>query len=122
MIIETRKIYKCEYCRKLYQRKHHCEYHEKRCYKNPDNDRACFGCLNLTKEETDVYTGMDDWQGEPIYTKRECFYCMAKSEFIYPPKQEHNGNEYEIDNYENNPMPRECNLKKEESIAEDIFP
>lgn len=54
MIIQTKEIYKCEYCRKIYQIKRFAESHEKMCKKNPENNRACFGCNFLQKKEVEV--------------------------------------------------------------------
>lgn len=52
MITQTKEIYKCEHCRKLYQIKRFTELHEKMCNKNPENQRACFTCKFLEKKET----------------------------------------------------------------------
>ena len=54
MKTETKEIYKCEHCNKLYQLKNWCLVHEKACSKNPDNDRACFGCQYLTKQNETI--------------------------------------------------------------------
>ena len=55
MITEVKEIYKCEYCRKIYQVKRFAEAHEVVCKKNPDNNRACFGCEFLEKKEKTLY-------------------------------------------------------------------
>jgi len=55
MKIETKEIYKCEHCNKLYQIKSKCLEHEKTCSKNPDNQRACFGCRHLEKKNYTIY-------------------------------------------------------------------
>lgn len=105
MKTETKEIYKCEHCNKLYQLKHWCLYHEKMCGKNPDNDRACFGCNHLTKKRETVY--YDTWNGESTI-KVDLLYCDKLDTFLYPPKVEHKGNMYETSPQENRPMPRTC--------------
>ena len=113
MKTETREIYKCEHCNKLYQRKSFAIKHEIACSKNPENKRACLdGCEFLTKKDTKVYIGIEDCHsGEPIYESRSLCYCSKKEVFLYPPKVEHKGNaytEFYDEEKENNPMPIEC--------------
>tara|TARA_R110002051_G_C8461625_1_gene458490 strand:- start:48 stop:404 length:357 start_codon:yes stop_codon:yes gene_type:complete len=104
MKIETKEIYKCEHCNKLYQIKSYCATHETQCSKNPDNFRPCFGCVHLEKKETTIT--YETPIGENEY-KVELLHCKKKELFLYPPKVEHKGNAYDFD-HENKPMPREC--------------
>lgn len=113
MKIETKEIYKCEHCNKLYQLKNWCLLHEKSCSKNPDNDRACFGCRHLTKKSETIY--YDTYNGESE-RKVDLLYCNKLDIFLYPPKVEHKGNMYETDPKENKPMPRTCKVYDDESI------
>jgi hypothetical protein len=53
MITETKTIYKCEHCRKLYQVKAAAERHENKCKRRPDYQRACFGCAFITKKDVE---------------------------------------------------------------------
>lgn len=112
MKIEIREIYKCEYCNKLYQRKHAAIKHEKRCNKNPTNDRPCFDCSHLTSKDAEVYIGIDDYcTHDPIYEVRTLLFCKNKSMFLYPPKSDHKGSyftEFYHEENSNNPMPKEC--------------
>lgn len=110
MITETKEIYKCEHCKKLYQLKKYCLLHETTCKKNKENHRACFGCNNLTKKtETIVYdTGYGESQ-----RKVDLLYCTKLDIFLYPPKVEHKGNQYETHPKENKPMPKECSTFEE---------
>ena len=105
MKTETKEIYKCDYCNKLYQIKRWCIEHEKTCNKNPVNDRACFTCTHLIKKSETIY--YDTCYGE---AKREVdlLYCNKLDTFLHPPKVEHKGNMYETHPKENNPMPRNC--------------
>jgi len=102
MKIETKEIYKCEYCNKLYQIKRFCEQHEIVCHKNPDNYRQCLDyCPYLTKKDATVY--FDNYRGEEEATVA-VFYCEKRDCYLYPPKVEHKNNAYDIDN--NEPMPK----------------
>jgi len=105
MKVETKEIYKCEHCRKLYQIKNACIKHEIECRKNPDNFRACFGCIHMDKKDVGIFS--DTFQGE-IETKRMVLYCKKLESFMYPPKIERSKEWYETDPIENNPMPRTC--------------
>lgn len=108
MKIETKEIYKCEYCNKLYQIKSACYKHENICSKNPENDRACFTCRHLTTETETIY--YDTGYGENE-RKVNLLYCNKKESFVYPPKVEFKKNWYETDPIENNPMPKKCEIK-----------
>jgi len=110
MIIETKEVYKCEHCRKLYQIKKACALHEPKCKKNPDNKQKCYdGCKHLIKKE--VTYNWDAYDGEHKSVK-EILFCDAKEEGVYPYwingllQEDING---EI---QNNVMPKECNKFK----------
>jgi len=113
MKTETREVYKCDYCNKMYQRKHSAIYHESICGKNPANHRPCHMCVHICKKETFIYSGSDNYyNSEPINAKVEFLFCNAKQIFLYTPKNEARGNYKHIDengnNFENNPMPKTC--------------
>lgn len=115
MKTEIKEIYRCDHCNKLYLRKHATVNHEKVCSKNTDNFRKCLdGCVHLIKKDAKVYIGVDDYySGEPYYWDKSLLYCDKKKTFLYPPKSEHKNNfftEFEDENNENNPMPKECDL------------
>lgn len=99
-------IYRCEYCNKLYQRKHACELHEKHCHHNPDNDRACFDCVHLTKKDYPVY--YDHYDGSETERYVNALYCPIFEKFVHPPKVEAKGNAFDFGDILNDPMPREC--------------
>lgn len=105
MIIETKEVYKCEHCKKLYQRKDAAAKHETSCNKNPDNFRACHSCVHLIKQDQVIYE--DAGHGE---TKREVnlLYCPVIGTYLYPPKVEQKGNAFELGDELNSPMPKEC--------------
>jgi len=113
MKTEFKEIYKCEFCNKLYQSKRFAEQHEKSCFKNPENKRPCFSCENLRKEKTEIYYGYYGADGERIVN---LFYCGIKECFLYTPQNEIKGNQFDLGDEENNPMPKECSDYENELI------
>ena len=104
-VIET-TIYKCEYCNKLYERKHFCKKHELICKKNPDNFRACHSCKKLTRK-THVVEKYNYLEGS--YTEKcSLLYCNKKEVFIHTPKIEIKGNKFDTSPVNNIPMPKVC--------------
>lgn len=114
MKIQTKEIYKCDHCNKLYQIKRYCAEHEIICSKNPVNDRDCFGCMHLEKKETKI--SYDTPYGESFRTVH-LLHCVKIDSFLYPPKVEHKGNMFETEPYENNPMYKqgECPIRNKEN-------
>ena len=108
MITETKEVYKCEYCRKVYQVKRFAELHEERCTKNPNNKRACFGCNFLEKKSATLYA--DSPVGGDYEYKRDLLFCKKKQIFVYPPIVEHKNSAIDLGDEFNEPMPKECNL------------
>jgi hypothetical protein len=107
MKIETREIYKCEYCNKLYQRKRFAKVHEDGCKKNPANYRRCFGCAHLHK--VDAQYTYETYTGEDTQTVH-VLHCRAKDVYLFPPKVEAKENWFDFGDKPNNPMPMECAL------------
>jgi len=116
--------YRCEFCRKLYERKDAAQRHEAACTMNPSNRRPCHSCPYLTKKDINGQKEMyahEDGDG----LRKETFhllFCERKQLFLYPPKNEHKKNaidfeEWEID-AENLPMPKQCEFYP----ASDPFP
>jgi len=118
MIIETKEIYKCEHCRKLYQRKTSAIKHENMCTKNPKNHRACFDCHHLEKQEYDH----EEYYGDGSHIRKlNLFSCDLVKSFLHPPQCEIKGNVLDISE-PNRPMPRSCEPKKrQEKIMDSIF-
>jgi hypothetical protein len=98
----------------VYQIKRFAETHELSCVKNPDNQRACFGCKNLNKREKTLY--YDTSIGETSRTFDLC-HCSVKDCFLYPPKVEHKGNELDLGYEPNEPMPKQCEFYVEQDYS-----
>ena len=106
MKIETREIYKCDHCNKLYQRKHAAINHEKACPKNPKNFRKCLDwCKHLRKKDATIEIDYLDSSCARTYS---LFYCNAKKHFLYTPQNEYKGNFLELEGNDNLPMPKDC--------------
>lgn len=111
MKTETREIYKCDHCRKMYQRKNACEYHERFCGKNPSVLRPCHDCQFLSKRNVEIWAGYGDPYGEAT-RHVDILYCSKKDAFIHTPKVAAKGNAFEIGDKENIEMPTQCDLHK----------
>ena len=108
MKTETREIYRCDHCKKIYLLKRYCEAHELKCRKNPKNKQKCLeGCSYLIKKEIS-YT-WDAYDGEHE-SKREILYCTKKKEGVCPYWIDGLLEEDIIGAIPNNPMPFECSL------------
>jgi hypothetical protein len=123
MIIETKEVYKCEHCRKMYQIKSACEKHELICNKNTSNHRACMSCPHLIKKTVDVHFD-NPMREETIRT--DVLFCPKINSYLYPPKIEVNKNWFEGEDIEdgkteNNPMPISCEILDKESIEMEVF-
>lgn len=111
MITKIKEVYYCEYCKKRYLRKDFMERHEKLCYHNPANKRACHGCDGLTQEDAMTYFTHIDYFGERRVASgiQKVFYCTVKKLFLHIPQNEIKGRIYNLGEEENHPMPKECN-------------
>lgn len=111
MITETREIYKCDHCKKVYQIKSACEKHELRCKKNPDNLKICHGCNFLEKKE--VHVNSMYLYGTDHFEKKQMFYCKKVNTYLFPLSIEVTNSQHlqeDIDDGEipNEPMKKEC--------------
>ncbi len=102
----TNTIYHCEHCKKKLFVKHAMLRHEERCHKNPENNRACFGCIHLEMQTPIIYH--DNPMGGEIEQKVNALFCNKLKHFLIPPKAEHRGNAYEFGDFSNEIMPKEC--------------
>lgn len=109
--------YFCDHCKRLYQRKHFAIQHEINCTKNPDNFRPCFGCSHCKKKTVGVFV-----QGHNSYCTvgTSVLFCEKLGTGLVHPKQQRTGFWYDLEDHENDPMPRNCIHKS--VIYEDTLP
>lgn len=119
MKTETKEIYKCDFCRRLYQIKGAAIKHEIRCGKNPANHTACFGCANLTKKTIDIYS--DRWDGGEIVRDVSVFFCKVKQICMHHPISRHKKTVFDLGDFENEQMPIECEQRESEWDAVDFL-
>jgi hypothetical protein len=106
MKTKIKEVYYCEFCKKHGLLKHAMIRHESMCWGNPETDRPCFDCQNMTKSTTEIFS--DDGNGNGYV---EVFYCKAKDTFLYTPKNEVKKNWFDLGNERNSPMPKQCDLQ-----------
>lgn len=111
MKTETRTIYRCEFCNKIYLRKNPAERHEEQCNSNPINFRACSSCEHFKKVEETYY--FDTYCGEGS-RKVQVFKCDKINSFIHPLSVERNGTAFEFGDLDNVPMKKECEYYTED--------
>jgi hypothetical protein len=82
MIVETREIYRCSHCGKIYLMQYWCEQHEPKCKKNPDNYQPCLdGCRHIEKKE---FTFIYDTPHYEDQYQVKVMYCNKKKEAVCP--------------------------------------
>lgn len=106
--IKNVTVYKCEFCKKTLFRKHAMIRHEKFCESNPENSKACSGCMFL-EEETIEHVRYNHYGSESI-TSSTSFKCVKKDILVYPTKVERLGlpEKYPETFEDQIPMPKEC--------------
>jgi len=106
---KVKEVYYCDYCKKHGLHKGKMAYHEKICRKNPENDRPCWSCYYLTSKEMGVC--LKDYRGIEYEKTVELFYCQKMDCFLYTPQNQIKGNQFDLGEYVNNPMPKNCEFK-----------
>lgn len=106
--ITNTTIYKCEHCRKTYQKKYFCEAHEFKCAKNPINFIKCSDCKYFTPKELEYYVGHYFYSEE--YVKINAYWCESKKHWLHPKHKCNDpiSSDNIIDEVDNLPMPNEC--------------
>jgi len=107
MKTEIKEIYKCDFCRKLYQRKHLCEKHELSCKKRPDYLRPCHSCKVLKKVKETIASGYSDMNGHEGERVVEVLYCEKRVCFIHPPSVAAKGNAFDMGEISKEEMPEQ---------------
>ena len=119
MKTETKEIYKCDHCNKLYQRKHACISHEPKCRKNPLNIPKCVGCKYLTEVDIEYQRHYETF-GDCELSSSSAFRCEKKDVFMYHPIVElgeygvPDYSEFEGNEIEQHRMPTSCEEWEEE--------
>jgi hypothetical protein len=105
-------VYKCEYCKKKLFVKSSMQKHEKYCNQNPENFKACLGCIKLEEVKITCYRYSAE-AGAVVPFKSNGFYCKALDKGVYPTKVEKLGlDKKHPETFENQiPMPKECEHK-----------
>lgn len=113
-VIENVTIFKCDFCSKELKRKNAMQKHEKQCYNNPDNFRACFNCCIHLESKNDGDNEIHYIAGGEYNIRLErtpnYFFCNKKQIKIYTPNAEFKGlPKLYPDTFEDQePMPKEC--------------
>ena len=108
MKIQTKEIYKCDHCNKLYQRAWLCKKHELSCKKRPDYLRPCHSCKVLKKVRTTAWSNYSDMNGDQEERIVEVLFCEKIDCFIHPPSVAAKGNAFEMGDKSNVEMPKNC--------------
>lgn len=82
----TKKVFYCDHCKKHGLSKGSMSKHEKWCNYNPENRRACEGCINLEEVPIKYLYDSDEYG---VYTKEaKGFRCKILDKILYPLKVE----------------------------------
>lgn len=115
IVKENITLYICQHCKKRMLRKAAMEKHEPACYSNPENFRACTGCLYLDEIEATVY--FDTYNGEGT-RKFKSFKCSKLDKIMYPYKVEKKGllDKFPESFEDQEPMPKSCELHSDNQL------
>jgi len=104
--IENITIYKCDFCKKKYEKQQACEKHEKYCTKNPENHSICSGCIYLEEKKEEIDNG-DSWYAGRMV---KYFFCKKHNQRMHPLKCERTGitEKYPEQFEESILFPKEC--------------
>jgi len=107
MKIKRKEVYYCDFCEKKGLSKHAMKVHELVCHYNPENSRPCFSCKFLCKKEIIHFqeNGRDGYN-----RKLQLFFCDALKVCLYTPKNQIKKNHFLLEEFENNPMPKSCEI------------
>lgn len=100
-----KEVYYCDFCNKHGLHKGHMTRHEQLCTRNPENKRPCFNCVHLDLKTATAVEFLGD---DTNISKVKVFFCSKLKSFLHTPKNEAKGNRFELEEGNNNPMPKEC--------------
>lgn len=115
----TKKVFYCDYCKKHGLSKSSMSRHEKWCNYNPENRRACEGCINLEEVEVEYLFDSDEYG--VIKKSSKGFRCKVLDKILYPVKAEKKDlpNKFPQTFKNQEQMPKTCEFYKNE--YEDIL-
>lgn len=105
-------VYQCEHCKKKLFVKSSMEKHEKYCSQNPENFKACSGCIHLEEAEVECRR-YDEYFGAEVSFKAKGFHCKVLNKLLYPTKVEKLGLPLKHPKTfaDQIPMPKDCELR-----------
>ena len=110
---KIKTVYYCDHCNEKRFVKNAMVRHEIICKKNPNNKRACYGCLFLTKEDFEFEYDSGHEGGIITETKKQTF-CTKKDVFIATHYQEINQDD--VIHYDGvEMMPKSCEYRDDGS-------
>ncbi len=111
-IKENVTIYSCEFCKKKMFVKHAMVNHEKWCGNNPENYKACHGCIHLEEKEVEYCVRTYTSDGDVYYTDKKTtgFVCAKLGKELYPFSAEKLKlpEKYPETFEDKEPMPKDC--------------
>jgi len=108
---KEKTVYYCDHCNEKRFVKNAMIRHEITCKKNPNNKRACYGCIFLTKEDFDFEHDSGHEGGIIIEVRKQAF-CTKKDIFLANHYQEIN--QHDVINYDGvEMMPKYCEDRKD---------
>jgi len=108
---ENITLYICEFCRKVYQKRHFCIAHESKCTKNPENFDACNGCKFCKETVKHIEHDMcDDYCDDTITKKHRAFYCEKQKKAMHPHSAQKWADRFPDDFEDSECMPNKCEL------------
>lgn len=81
---ETKKVYHCDFCKKILFLKHAMAKHETMCNNNPKNWDACINCANCQEVEVKYYVDGYYSSGEGQERTVQGFKCTKLDKDLYP--------------------------------------
>lgn len=105
------KIFICDHCQKKMLGKGAMSRHEKLCYSNPENWRACSGCVHCEPETVEYIAQVDydEFSGGVTRTST-AFRCKILNKLMYPFRAEKKGliRRFPETFANQEPMPKTC--------------
>jgi hypothetical protein len=117
----TKKVFYCDHCKKHGLNKGSMMKHEKWCDSNPENKKACSGCMYL--EEIKARYTVDEGTESEYERESNAFKCTKLDKMLYPLVVQRKGLNTRYSVFaDQEPMPKECeHFKSEYGLSLDEF-